>query len=79
MKHVHSFPQFLCDAIRCFNISFNAGCCNRGLIYRMSTPVRLTLLIFVSGKVVFTGAKRKSDIDLAWHTILPVLKQFQKV
>jgi transcription initiation factor TFIID TATA-box-binding protein len=45
----------------------------------MSTPVRLTLLIFVSGKVVFTGAKRKADIDQAYHAILPVLKQFQKV
>ena len=45
----------------------------------MSTPVKLTLLVFVSGKVVFTGAKRKSDIDKAYDAVLPVLKQFQKI
>lgn len=50
-----------------------------GLIYRMASPVRLTLLIFVSGKVVFTGAKRKKDIDEAYDAIFPILKQFQKV
>ena len=57
----------------------HARVCNRGLIYRMSTPVKLTLLVFVSGKVVFTGAKRKSDIDKAYDAVLPVLKQFQKI
>ena len=49
-----------------------------GLIYKMVSP-RLTLLIFVSGKVVFTGAKKKEDIDKAFEQIYPVLKQYQKV
>jgi len=33
-----------------------------GLIYRMLDP-KLVLLIFVSGKIVLTGAKRKADIN----------------
>ncbi|CAI4230626.1 unnamed protein product [Auanema sp. JU1783] len=48
-----------------------------GLIYRMVKP-RVVLLIFVSGKVVITGAKYKQDIDEAFNQIYPILKGFKK-
>ncbi|KAL3090189.1 hypothetical protein niasHS_006641 [Heterodera schachtii] len=48
-----------------------------GLIYRMVKP-RVVLLIFVSGKVVITGAKFKKDIDEAFSQIYPILKGFKK-
>jgi len=48
-----------------------------GLIYRMVKP-RVVLLIFVSGKVVITGAKIKKDIDEAFGNIYPILKGFRK-
>ncbi|CAJ0585526.1 unnamed protein product, partial [Mesorhabditis spiculigera] len=48
-----------------------------GLIYRMVKP-RVVLLIFVSGKVVITGAKFKKDIDGAFSQIYPLLKSFKK-
>ena len=36
------------------------------------------LLIFVSGKIVLTGAKDKQDIYTAFDKIFSVLKQFKK-
>ncbi|XP_071068180.1 TATA box-binding protein-like 2 [Dasypus novemcinctus] len=48
-----------------------------GLIYRMVKP-RIVLLIFVSGKVVFTGAKERSEIYEAFENIYPILKGFKK-
>ena len=43
-----------------------------GLIYRMQVP-KVGLLIFVSGKVVMTGAKTVADILRAFEVIYPVL------
>lgn len=37
-----------------------------GLRYRMNEP-KITLLIFVSGKVVITGAKCREDVDKAFE------------
>ncbi|KAM4013034.1 TATA box-binding protein-like 2 [Anomaloglossus baeobatrachus] len=48
-----------------------------GLIYRMVKP-RIVLLIFVSGKVVLTGAKERSEIYDAFENIYPILKGFKK-
>eukprot|EP00062_Callorhinchus_milii_P008737 gi/632951754/ref/XP_007891474.1/ PREDICTED: TATA-box-binding protein-like isoform X1 [Callorhinchus milii] len=48
-----------------------------GLIYRMVKP-RIVLLIFVSGKVVLTGAKFRSEIYEAFENIYPILKGFKK-
>ncbi|KAL2099088.1 hypothetical protein ACEWY4_005568 [Coilia grayii] len=48
-----------------------------GLIYRMVQP-RIVLLIFVSGKVVLTGAKERSEIYEAFENIYPILKGFRK-
>lgn len=48
-----------------------------GLIYRMVDP-KVVLLIFVSGKVVLTGAKQRSDIYKAFESIYPTLQQFKK-
>ena len=43
-----------------------------GLIYRMMQP-KIVLLIFVSGKIVLTGAKVREEIYRAFETIYPVL------
>lgn len=48
-----------------------------GLIYRMVRP-RIVLLIFVSGKVVLTGAKVRQEIYEAFDKIFPILKSFKK-
>lgn len=48
-----------------------------GLIYRMQDP-KIVLLIFVSGKVVLTGAKKRDEIYRAFENIYPVLQQFRK-
>jgi transcription initiation factor TFIID TATA-box-binding protein len=48
-----------------------------GLIYRMVKP-RIVLLIFVSGKVVLTGAKVRQEIYEAFENIYPILKGFKK-
>lgn len=48
-----------------------------GLIYRMVKP-RIVLLIFVSGKVVLTGAKVRGEIYEAFENIYPILKGFRK-
>ena len=43
-----------------------------GLIFRMGQP-KLVLLIFASGKIVFTGAKTRAQIHDAFKNILPIL------
>jgi len=48
-----------------------------GLIYRMVKP-KVVLLIFVSGKVVLTGARVREQIYQAFDTIYPVLTDFRK-
>ena len=48
-----------------------------GLIYRMVKP-KVVLLIFVSGKIVLTGAKVREEIYQAFNLILPVLAEFKK-
>lgn len=48
-----------------------------GLIYRMRSP-KVVLLIFVSGKIVLTGAKSSSDIYNSFENIYPVLMEFKK-
>lgn len=48
-----------------------------GLIYRMISP-KIVLLIFVSGKVVLTGAKERKDIFQAFGHIYPVLQMYRK-
>lgn len=47
-----------------------------GLIYRMKKP-QVTMLIFLSGKVVITGAKAREQIYAAFDNIYPVLKLFK--
>jgi transcription initiation factor TFIID TATA-box-binding protein len=39
---------------------------------------RVVLLIFVSGKVVLTGAKERSEIIEAFENIYPILLRFKK-
>lgn len=49
-----------------------------GLIYRLVSP-RVVFLIFVSGKIVITGAKKESDLANALTKLYPVLVEFKKV
>ena len=48
-----------------------------GLVYRMLDP-KVAVLIFVTGKVVFTGAKTKEDLGEAFEKIYPLLFQARK-
>ncbi|CAB4312582.1 unnamed protein product [Prunus armeniaca] len=48
-----------------------------GLIYRMKQP-KIVLLIFVSGKIVLTGAKVRGETYEAFENIYPVLTEFRK-
>lgn len=48
-----------------------------GLIFHMLDP-KIVLLIFVSGKIVLTGAKKREDIYRAYQKIIPILSQFKK-
>eukprot|EP01103_Thecamoeba_quadrilineata_P008178 TRINITY_DN17949_c0_g1_i1.p1 TRINITY_DN17949_c0_g1~~TRINITY_DN17949_c0_g1_i1.p1 ORF type:complete len:231 (-),score=36.33 TRINITY_DN17949_c0_g1_i1:140-832(-) len=48
-----------------------------GLIYRMVKP-KIVLLIFVSGKIVLTGAKVRDEIYEAFENIYPVLTEYRK-
>lgn len=48
-----------------------------GLIYRMMRP-KVVLLIFVSGKIVLTGAKVREEIYMAFNQIYSVLCEFRK-
>ena len=48
-----------------------------GLIYRLVSP-RVVFLIFVSGKIVITGAKKESDLSNALTKLYPVLVEFKK-
>ncbi|WIA36989.1 hypothetical protein OEZ86_008226 [Tetradesmus obliquus] len=48
-----------------------------GLIYRMKEP-KIVLLIFVSGKVVLTGAKKREEIYTAFENIYPTLQEYRK-
>lgn len=49
-----------------------------GLIYRLGQP-RVVLLIFVSGKVVITGAKKEEDLVEGLRKVYPVMLEFRKV
>jgi transcription initiation factor TFIID TATA-box-binding protein len=48
-----------------------------GLIYRLVSP-RVVFLIFVSGKIVITGAKKETDLTEALAKMYPVLVEFRK-
>lgn len=44
-----------------------------GLTFCLKSP-KISILVFQSGKIVLTGAKSISDINLAYHKIVPLLK-----
>lgn len=48
-----------------------------GLVYRMLQP-KVVLLVFVSGKVVLTGAKTRDDVYTAFEKIYPLLQRHRK-
>ncbi|XP_049868520.1 uncharacterized protein LOC126368549 [Pectinophora gossypiella] len=48
-----------------------------GLVYRMVRP-RVVLLIFVNGKIVFTGGKTRNEIYEALDIIYPILRSYRK-
>lgn len=47
-----------------------------GLVYRMVRP-RVVLLIFVNGKIVFTGGKTRAEIHEALEIIYPILRSYR--
>lgn len=49
-----------------------------GLIYRVCDP-KVVILIFVSGKIVLTGAKTRDEINKAYQHIYPVLKDHMNI
>ena len=49
-----------------------------GLVWRMVDP-KVVLLIFVSGKVVLTGAKSREQIQGAFNKIYPILLEHRKM
>lgn len=48
-----------------------------GLVYRMFDP-KVVLLIFVSGRIIVTGAKTQKDIENACEKIYPHLNEYRK-
>ena len=48
-----------------------------GLIYRLAQP-RVVFLIFVSGKVVITGAKTEEQMVEGLKKVYPILMEFRK-
>ena len=48
-----------------------------GLVYRLPEP-KCVLLIFVSGKVVLTGARTEEAMTVAFQKLFPVLLEFRK-
>ena len=48
-----------------------------GLVYRLLDP-KISLLVFVSGKIVITGGRSKEDIVTAFKSIYPVLHKYRK-
>lgn len=64
-------------------LSVNNSYCNYepevfpGLIFRMVKP-KIVLLIFVSGKIVLTGAKKKEQIFEAFEKIYPTLVKYKR-
>jgi transcription initiation factor TFIID TATA-box-binding protein len=48
-----------------------------GLVYRMTDP-KVVLLIFVSGKIVLTGARSVEALSLAFSKMFPKLMEFRK-
>jgi len=48
-----------------------------GLVYRLFNP-KVTILVFVSGKVVITGARSRLEVRDAFAKIYPVLHKYRK-
>ena len=48
-----------------------------GLVYRMHSP-KVTFLIFVSGKIVVTGAKSEKIIQESFTEIYKIVHKFKK-
>ncbi|XP_074288293.1 uncharacterized protein LOC141613435 [Silene latifolia] len=48
-----------------------------GMIFRMVEP-KIVLLIFVSGKVVLTGAQHREQIYAGFRNIFPLLNEYKK-
>ena len=48
-----------------------------GLVYRLFNP-KVTILVFVSGKVVITGARSRVEVRDAFSKIYPLLHKYRK-
>lgn len=48
-----------------------------GLVYRLTDP-KVAFLVFVSGKIVITGAKTEESLEIALRLLYPHLADFRK-
>ncbi|MES1918223.1 TATA box-binding protein-like protein 2 [Bonamia ostreae] len=48
-----------------------------GLVYRMKEP-KVVFLVFVTGKIVVTGAKKEKDMCEATKKFLPIVQKYRK-
>ena len=71
--------------LNCFLVSFTGELSNyftivywNNVVFTRMVKPRIVLLIFVSGKVVLTGAKVRQEIYEAFDNIYPILKNFKK-
>ena len=71
--------------LNCFLVSFTGELSNyftivylHNVVFTRMVKPRIVLLIFVSGKVVLTGAKVRQEIYEAFDNIYPILKNFKK-
>ena len=71
--------------LNCFLVSFTGEWSNyftivywNNVVFTRMVKPRIVLLIFVSGKVVLTGAKVRQEIYEAFDNIYPILKNFKK-
>ncbi|PNX75777.1 TATA-box-binding protein, partial [Trifolium pratense] len=60
-----------------FPIRLEGLACSHGAFCSMKQP-QIVLRIFVSGKIVLTGAKVRDEIYAAFENIYPVLTEFRK-
>ncbi len=47
------------------------------VVYRLELPHKICVLIFHTGKGIITGAKEEAQIEQAYQTLLPIMKQHE--
>ncbi|KAI9914089.1 hypothetical protein PsorP6_005433 [Peronosclerospora sorghi] len=74
---LHCFDPDMCDPLTYHNVQYKPELFP-GLIYKLVEP-KLTLLIFVSGKIVLCGSRDPSHLYQTIDKMYPVLLQYRKM